>query len=548
MAPNSLFGQDDADKPKPDPNEGVRLLDADEVAKAAERAETAKRLGPDEKKYGDRPEAPPADVKPAMRFPLADTADPSDLERPKPAPVTPRTADDPTGSRPVISVGPSTGETQLPHWTEPATGEVPRVIIGEGGEDDDDRWAAFASTPRWRDENRDWDDHGAVVFDDLIDDESTRLGALDESDRMMDEEYLTFDDLEVPDAAPPKAPPRGTASDPIKIQRSGRTPAPAIPLATTRPPRSRPGPTGPVRQGSDAGDRDAPSSGERDRQQAIQVGLAIAGGALIIFVIGIWVRWLPIFLVSAAIVGCLAEFFSATARAGFRPIRELGLVAVAAMPFAAYFGGSPAIPQGESGIVLVLFLTVAASMGWYLFGAGKGRPVANIAITLAGVLYIGVLGSFASLILRAGPWPGGDSPDDQGVRMFILIALGTTMCDVGGYLLGSRIGKTPLSEASPNKTREGLVAGMVASVATVLLFGGVFHLGVDSFASALVLGIVLAVVAPFGDLVESMIKRDLGVKDMGSIIPAHGGLLDRLDAYLFTLPAAYYALRVLGLL
>jgi len=114
--------------------------------------------------------------------------------------------------------------------------------------------------------------------------------------------------------------------------------------------------------------------------------------------------------------------------------------------------------------------------------------------------------------------------------------------------LGSRIGKTPLSEASPNKTREGLVAGMVVSILTVLLFGGVLHIGVDSFGAALVLGIVLAVIAPIGDLVESMIKRDLGVKDMGTLIPAHGGLLDRLDAYLFTLPAAYYTLRVLGLL
>ncbi len=550
MAPNPPFGRDDdAASPRPeDTKEGVRLLDAEEVAKAAERAETAKRRRPDEKKYGDRPEPPPADVKPAMRFPLADAADPNALERPRAKSVTPPTADDPTGSRPIISVGPPTGETQLPHWTEPATGEVPRVVIGEvPSEEDDDRWAAFTSTPRWRDENTDWardEDHEG--FGDLVEADVTQLGALDESDRMMDEDYLTFDDLEVPDAAAPKAPPRGTANDPIKIQRSGRTPAPPTPAPPGRS-RSR------ARIAPGTGPRDEPvpvgAGGSRDKEQAIQVGVGLAVGALIIFLLGFKFQWVPLILIVAAIVGALAEFFNATARAGFRPIREIGLLAAGALPIAAYAANTHGIPTGESGMMLVLFLTVAASLAWYLFGAGKGRPVANMAITWAGVLYVGALGAYGALILRAGPWLNvASDTTDRGVQYFILIAFGTTICDVVGYLLGSKIGKTPLSAASPNKTREGLLAGMAASVLIVLVLGGLFHLGVNTIGEAFVLGVVLAVVSPLGDLFESMIKRDLGVKDMGSVIPSHGGLLDRLDAYLFTLPAAYYTLRMLGLL
>ena len=551
MAPNSIFGRDD-DQPVPDAaSEGVRLLGADEAAEAAEKAEAARRLGPDEKKYGDRPEPPPADVKPAMRFPLADSSDPNEFDRPRTAPVTPRTAEDPTGtSGPVLSVGPPTGETQLPHWTEPATGEVPRVVIGDQEvEDDEGKWAAFAaSSPRWRDQNTDWERESDAGFE-FVHDEDSRLGALDETERPMDEDYLTFEDLEVPDAASPTAARRGSPDDPIRIQTEGRRPMVTI----GEPVVAGGGGRGRVDRPADPGAPD-PDAGPppRDRQQAIQVGVGVAVGALVIFLLGAFVaQWIPLVLIVAAIVGSLAEFFNATSRAGFRPLREIGLIAAAALPLAAYATGSPLVPQGESGMMLVLFLTLVASMAWYLFGAGKGRPVANMAITLFGVFYIAGLGAYGALILRAGPWANVESvgePVVQGVAYFIVIALGTTMYDAVGYLAGSRIGRTPLSAASPNKTREGLLAGMGASLLTVLIFGGVFKLGLDSLWQAFVLGVVIALVAPIGDLFESMVKRDLGVKDMGSVLPSHGGLLDRLDAYLFTLPAAYYTLRMLGLI
>ena len=99
---------------------------------------------------------------------------------------------------------------------------------------------------------------------------------------------------------------------------------------------------------------------------------------------------------------------------------------------------------------------------------------------------------------------------------------------------------------SPNKTVEGLIGGMVGSIVAVFVFGVLGGVGPFGAGGALLLGLVIAVVAPIGDLAESMFKRDLGIKDMGTVLPQHGGVLDRFDGMLFVLPAAYYVARVCG--
>lgn len=537
MAPDSLFGRDD-EPPTDEPNEGVRVLGAEEVARAAEVSRVAKRRGPDEKKYGDRPEPPPRDVKPAMRFPLAESADAADIERPRPAPV---------GSEPVLSVGPPSGETQLPHWTEPATGEVPKVLIGDQDDADDEQWAAFTSSaPRWRDQDTDWnleEDAGA----DLVHDAGTRVGALDETVRPADEDYLTFDDLDVPDAASPTAPPRGSAADPIKIQAGRPTPRPAPP-GRKAPPRAARTPAGAGAASPGTGERPAGPSGPRggtssggggrDKQTAIVVGLAIALVALVLIIQPL--AWLTLLvLVIPPLVQGTQEFMHAVRRGGFRPAQPIGLVAAVCLPIAAYNGG-------EGALLMVLVLTVAATMLWFLVGASSERPMANIAITLAGVLYVGVLGSFAALLLRVGHVGGGDI--DQGPKYLLLAVAVTVAYDAGGYLIGSRIGRTPLSKASPNKTVEGLVAGLATAVLAGLLFGVVFRVGGLGAGQVLLFSVFCALAAPLGDLAESMLKRDLGVKDMGNLLPGHGGVLDRCDALLFVLPTAYYVLRTMGML
>jgi phosphatidate cytidylyltransferase len=114
-----------------------------------------------------------------------------------------------------------------------------------------------------------------------------------------------------------------------------------------------------------------------------------------------------------------------------------------------------------------------------------------------------------------------------------------------GYVIGSQFGKTRLAPAiSPNKTVEGLIGGMAASIVVALVVVNRITPW-NELTDALALGITVAIMAPLGDLCESMLKRDLGVKDFGTLLPGHGGILDRFDAILFCLPAVYYLARAL---
>jgi CDP-diglyceride synthetase len=462
-----------------------------------------------------------------------------------------------------ISVDGPPSASLLPHWTVPA-GSADEGLATRGGDPTGEAAtpadAPAGPTARWRGASDDFDDDATFADLALADDSS--LGALAPRPRPVeddiDEDYLTFEDLDVPDAAAPTAPRRGTVDDPIYRRRTGADgPGPTAAAADDDAADglvAEDGGDGDIGDLTDAdlraGEGPAGAPSGRNRRQAIVVGVALATGSLAVFLAGAltpW-HWLPLVLIVAAEAGAMTELYSATIRGGYRPASLVGIVAAVAMPIAAYLAGPSTAPAGESGMILVLFLSVAATMAWYLFGAGRGRPLPNIAVTLLGVVYVGVLGSYAALLLRAGPWPGSGTTIDQGVPLFILIAVGTAIYDAAGYLLGSRLGRTPLSAASPNKTREGLLMGMLGAVAAVVLIGGVFQVGVRTVEQAAILGTVVAFVAPLGDLFESLLKRDLGVKDMGSLLPSHGGLLDRVDALLFTLPAGYYTLRLLGLL
>ncbi len=122
--------------------------------------------------------------------------------------------------------------------------------------------------------------------------------------------------------------------------------------------------------------------------------------------------------------------------------------------------------------------------------------------------------------------------------------LGAVLYDTGGLLVGSLIGRHKLApRVSPNKTWEGLIGGMAVAIGTCVAVG--ILLPPWTIGRGIALGLVVAFFAPLGDLAESLTKRSLGLKDMGSLLPAHGGLLDRFDAILFVLPAVYVLVRAL---
>ena len=232
-------------------------------------------------------------------------------------------------------------------------------------------------------------------------------------------------------------------------------------------------------------------------------------------------------LVVIVLVLAAAEFYRAARPLGYRPATLAGLAGVGGLSIAVHLRGVEAYP--------IVFAVAAVTMFcWFLFGVERDHPTANLAISALGLLWVGGLGSFAALMLRE---PNGDS-------MLIGAVIGTVAYDVGGFVIGRTTGQSRIApRISPNKTHEGLIGGIVASaiVTTLVLsrFPGVFP-WTDNTLDALWLGLAVALAAPLGDLSQSLVKRDVGVKDMGSLLPGHGGVFDRFDALLFALPAAYF--------
>jgi phosphatidate cytidylyltransferase len=407
---------------------------------------------------------------------------------------------------------------------------VPKIFAGQGGDegsDEDNAWSSFTSSqPRWRGDDTGQDIEEYDDFSTLADDES-RVGALDPS--RPDPSFFTFDDLSgdprrgdappsgepvPPGAAPPPPPGAGPPG-------AGDEPEPMFSPPTARAISSDPRrSTTRTRAGATY---ERPSTAPRDMQTAIVVGVAFAAVAFLLFWLG---PKFTMFLVVAVILLASAEFFNAMRRAGHQPATLLGIVASVGMVLGAYWKGPAAIP-------LVLFITVVFSLLWYLFGAGGNeRPVGGASTTLFGVCYVGVLGSFAALLLQL----------PNGVGLLLGAVVPAVFYDIGGLVVGRSFGRSPLTAVSPNKTWEGLAGGVILTVLSAVIILGLFP-GVhpwDDFYAAFRLGVAIAVAAPLGDLAESLIKRDLGVKDMGELLPGHGGLLDRFDALLFALPTAYY--------
>jgi phosphatidate cytidylyltransferase len=246
--------------------------------------------------------------------------------------------------------------------------------------------------------------------------------------------------------------------------------------------------------------------------------VAIPLAVLAVIVIDVGRLAFALFMIVAGAL-CLVELYRLMHR--WRPVAVVGIAAMLGMVLAARYGNLKDILEVMVATVPVLFLVVLAR--------GQGHATTAIASTLLGVYWIGLAVTHGELLRQL--------PHGKGVVLDVF--LGTFIADTGAYLGGRLFGRRPLApRISPHKTWEGLVVGMLAAIVTVFL-AGTFQPWLTR-GNALLLGLAVAVLGPIGDLFESVIKRDAGSKDAGSLFGPHGGILDRADAALFTIVAGYY--------
>jgi CDP-diglyceride synthetase len=467
---------------------------------------------------------------------------------------------------------------ELPHWNDAPTGQVPAILDTSTGEEQ------AVAPPTWREEETDWEAQEEVFEPSMLSDDLPAVGALlGEQGEDIDVErqpwHFESDDTLVippepgfgaePGFQPEPEPDFGSEGEPepqpfrdpvrqpehVLLQESdyepdydlgNGLPRAAVPItagaseaAASRltPPRA-PEPktraartsrgngnvrTGNVSTGGTAG---------RDMRVAIGSGVLLGAIALACFAAGTVASMV---IVCIVVLLATAEAYAAFRRAQYHPATLLGLVAVLSLLIETYNKGVAALP-------LVLVLLVAGSFVWYLARVEpSAEPVSGISSTVFVFVWIGAFGSFAALLLNPTLFP-----DRHGIAFVLAAVIVTVADDVGSLLVGAAMGRHQLAPSiSPNKSWEGLIGGAVAAILVSVIVVHFIHPW--TLSKAALYGVVVAIVAPLGDLSQSMIKRHLGLKDMGRLLPGHGGVLDRVDGLLFVMPATYFVVKAIHL-
>ncbi len=478
----------------------------------------------------------------------------------------------------------------LPHWNDAPTGQVPAILDRSNGEE------SAVAPPTWREEDHDWEAQEDVFEPSMLSGDLPAVGALldeqqrEEADADRQPWHFESDDTLVippepglepdaaasepssepeldtgprrrvsaaprrerqreepetvawsePEAVPPEEPAAEPGYEPVGVApraasaetaaasavAASRLSPPAPPTPKARAPRtsrSTAARTGNVPTGGTSG---------RDMRVAILSGVVLGAVGLICFAAG---TVATLVIVTLVVLLATAEGYAAFRRAQYHPATLLGLVAVLSLMIETYNKGVAALP-------LVLVLLVAGSFIWYLARVEPAAdPASGMLSTVFVFVWVGAFGSFAALLLDPTLFP-----DRHGIAFILAAVIVTVADDVGSLLVGSAMGRHQLAPSiSPNKSWEGLIGGALAAILVSVVVVHFIHPWTVS--KALLYGVVVAVVAPLGDLSQSMIKRHLGLKDMGRLLPGHGGVLDRFDGLLFVLPATYFVVKALHL-
>lgn len=253
-----------------------------------------------------------------------------------------------------------------------------------------------------------------------------------------------------------------------------------------------------------------------------------------------WDLWLITLVVAIATVIALLEFYYALRHAGYQPRRGMGTISALLFCGAAFLQETLHVDLTSIALSGSLLLTLATEL--------SRRDYKNClicwSITFAGACYVGWFLSYYIQLrgldtpLHSG-WLASLHLSSGAVWVYFALAI-TWMQDASAYFVGRAFGRHRLApNVSPKKSWEGAIGGFLTSVGMALLCVPLFGLPITLLQAAL-LGMTAGIIGPTGDLVESLFKRQVGIKDMSNILPGHGGLLDRIDSILFTGPVLYY--------
>jgi phosphatidate cytidylyltransferase len=273
---------------------------------------------------------------------------------------------------------------------------------------------------------------------------------------------------------------------------------------------------------------------------------AIVGIPITIVIIHIG-GWLLAAVIALFAVLGFWEFYVALRSKEVHALKEVALPCLLLLIGAAQWQSSP---HAEStrflsiAIVAILFVLPVASLVFHVVTNHVAGSIANAGATVLGTLYLSLFTFF--ILLRNLP---GDKLTlfgqsvEWGARLMFLVLFSSWATDTGAYFVGKSIGKHKLCpDLSPSKTVEGAIGGVISAAVIALLLGWGLHI---SLTHAAAIGGISGVCGQFGDLSKSVMKRDLGIKDFGSLLPGHGGVIDRFDSALFNVPLAYFYAQIL---
>lgn len=294
-----------------------------------------------------------------------------------------------------------------------------------------------------------------------------------------------------------------------------------------------PGPPepGPVEPG---GAGAAPGADRSAKRSSWSLGLRLLSGVafvpLLAFLVAVGGLAFAAFVAMQVTAGLL-EFYAMMRGRGLRPYRRLGVATALVVLWICLHPQMPYVAFLASAAVLLV-------LGLELRRPEATRRVEDIAVTWFGVLWVGWLSAHL-VLLRELPWHAG-TPYGDGARYVALAFALTWSCDIGAYAFGRAFGRTrPWTRISPRKTLEGAAGGFASAVAAAFVSRATFAPFLSVWDAA-ALGALAGVFAQVGDLVESLLKRDSRYGDSSELIPGHGGMLDRVDSFLFAAPVAYF--------